>query len=82
MNGVEVNDGVVGDNSPEENEIGFDMNDGKVNDVEFTNFKVYVIGIFGAKTDDESDDVRFHYDGALNVVFDDSDEGSGSDGLV
>lgn len=60
------------------------MNDGEVNDVELTNAKSEGngIGLIGTESDDDNDDMSFHYDSTLDVAFDDSDEGSVSDGLL
>ncbi|KAL5096811.1 hypothetical protein RYX36_001138 [Vicia faba] len=81
VNVVEVNEAVVGGDNVEVNETEVYMNDGEVNDDELTNDEVNDVGIIGNETSDDKNDVRFHYDSALDFAFDDSDEGIGSGGL-
>lgn len=70
-----MNEGVIGDNYPEANSPVVDMSDGEINDVELTNAKGNDVEIFGTESNDDNDDVNFHYDDALDVAFDDSNEG-------
>ncbi|KAI5439509.1 hypothetical protein KIW84_025055 [Lathyrus oleraceus] len=95
MDVVEVNDGeanggeVKGD-KVNEVELGgvkvnrAEVNDGKVNDVELTNVEGEGndVGPIGTESFNDSDDMNFHYDNALDVAFDDSYLGSDSDGLL
>lgn len=79
-----MNEGEVNEDEVSGVEVNWaEVNDGEVNDV-LTNAEggENDVGLICAKSEDDNNDMSFNCDSALYVAFYDSDDGSGSDGLM